>query len=106
MPNSDLTKAVAEYVHAAASDTDFIQECTETATALVDRFIGSSLVPSSVRRSAILEVAANLFNRRSSSRDSSTALDADSTASFFRPALDPLTPAYPLLRPYMSVFFA
>lgn len=101
-----MTSAVAAYVHGAAADTAFIEECTESATALVDRFIGSSPVPTAVRRSAILEVAANLFNRRASSRDSSTALDADSTAQFFRPALDPLTPAYPLLRPYMKAFFA
>ena len=41
----DMTSAVAAYVHGAAADTAFIEECTESATALVDRFIGSSPVP-------------------------------------------------------------
>ena len=105
LPNEELIRAAAEYVHATSGDRQFIAECTTSAAALVDRFIGTSQVPSDIRRSAIMEVTANLFNRRSSSRDASTALDADSTASFFRPALDPLTPAYPLLRPFMKAAF-
>jgi len=105
LPNEELIRAAAEYVHATSGDRQFVAECTTSAAALVDRFIGTSQVPSDIRRSAIMEVTANLFNRRSSSRDASTALDADSTASFFRPALDPLTPAYPLLRPFMKAAF-
>ena len=104
-PDESMISAAAEYVHATAGDRQFVAECTTAAAALVDRFIGTSTVPGDIRRSAILEVTANLFNRRSSSRDASTALDADSTASFFRPALDPLTPAYPMLRPFMKAAF-
>lgn len=105
LPNEELIRAAAEYVHATSGDRQFIAECTTSAAALVDRFIGTSQVPADIRKSAIMEVTANLFNRRSSSRDASTALDADSTAQFFRPALDPLTPAYPLLRPFMKAAF-
>lgn len=104
-PDEALISAAAEYVHATGGDRQFVAECTTAAAALVDRFIGTSKVPADIRKSAILEVTANLFNRRSSSRDASTALDADSTASFFRPALDPLTPAYPMLRPFMKAAF-
>lgn len=39
--------------------------------------------------------------------DASSAVKAmhETEECFFRPALDPLTPAYPLLRPYMKAFF-
>ncbi|WP_165544504.1 hypothetical protein [Schaalia vaccimaxillae] len=58
-------------------------------------------MPDEIRRAATLEVGANLFNRRASSRDSATGVDADTAPAFFRPALDPLTPAWPLLAPYL-----
>ena len=93
---------LAAYVLADSSDLDFVTECAHTATCLVENKIGRARVPDSVRKAAILEVGANLFNRRMSSRDSATGVDADTSPAFFRPALDPLTPAWPLLRPFLE----
>lgn len=95
-------ETLAAYVLADPSDRGFVAQCLETATSLVDAKIGRAQVPAQVRRAAILEVGANLFHRRQSSRDSATGIDADTGPSWFRPALDPLTPAWPLLRPFLE----
>lgn len=96
-----LAQALADYVLADPSDNEWVSQCAVSAQALVDSKIGGVPVPDEIRRSAILEVGANLFNRRSSSRDSGTGVDADTSPAFFRPALDPLTPAWPILAPYL-----
>lgn len=95
-------ETLAAYVLADPSDRGFVAQCVETATSLVDAKIARAAVPGEVRAAAILEVGANLFHRRQSSRDSATGIDADTGPSFFRPALDPMTPAWPLLAPYLT----
>lgn len=95
-------ETLAAYVLADPADLDFVSSCLQTATQLVESKIGRASVPEGVKETAILEVGANLFHRRQSSRDSATGLDADTAPAFFRPALDPLTPAWPLLRPFLE----
>ncbi|WP_428639688.1 hypothetical protein [Schaalia sp.] len=102
MPATSITEALAAYVLADPSDSEHVGACAQAATLLVDQKIASVRVPEEIRQAAILEVAANLFNRRASARDSATAVDADTAPAFFRPALDPMTPAWPLLAPYLT----
>lgn len=93
--------ALRAYVNADPGD-DYAAQCALTAHNLISQKIGRASVPADVLMQAFLEVAANLFNRRSHTRDTSTGLDADTTPAFFKPALDPMTPAWPILRPYLA----
>lgn len=102
MPAPSIADALAAYVLADPSDFEHVGQCAQTATLLVDQKIAGVRIPEQIRRAAILEVGANLFNRRASARDSATAVDADTAPAFFRPALDPITPAWPLLAPYLK----
>lgn len=93
--------ALRAYVNADPGD-DYAAQCALTAHEMITRKIGKTLVPEGVVMQAFLEVGANLFNRRSHTRDTSTGLDADTTPAFFKPALDPMTPAWPILRSYLA----
>lgn len=99
---SPYEAALSAYVLADRDDAEHVGQCARTAETLVTRAIGSQTVPDEIKRAAVLEVGANLFNRRASARDSATALDADTGPAFFRPSLDPMTPAWPILRPYIQ----
>lgn len=93
---------LSAYVLADPTDREHVGQCARAAETLVNRAIGSQNVPEEVKMAAVLEVGANLFNRRASARDSATGIDADTSPAFFRPSLDPMTPAWPILRPYIQ----
>lgn len=93
---------LAAYVRADPRDSEFVQQCTDTATGMVERRIGEIDVPEAVRDQAILEVAANLYQRRQSAAGTRSFTDPEMLGNPHRPALDPMTPAGPILQPYLG----
>ncbi|WP_114856467.1 hypothetical protein [Brachybacterium sp. YJGR34] len=98
MPTVDLQ----HYVRASQHDSAFVTECETRAAQLVADKVGTATVPPAVLSTAILEVAANLYQRRQSSIGTQSFGDPETLGNPMRPALDPLTPAWPLLRPYLG----
>ena len=98
----DLTEKLSAYVRASDRDRDFVGECAERAVALVASRVGEQSVPASVLSAAHLEVGANLYQRRASAIGTTNYGDPETLGNPMRPALDPMTPAWPLLRPYLG----
>lgn len=96
--SSELLK---EFVRASDIDNDYVDQCWEEAVALVDTFIGSHDLPTSVRTRAYLECGSELFHRRSAPMGVSQFASLDGTA--VRVARDPLVGVYPILRPYIGL---
>ena len=96
-----MNARLAEYVQAPPEDAGFIDQCEKAATDIVAARAGGAAIPEAVLAAATLEVAANLYNRRTSRRDLGVFGDAETAAPYQRPALDPFTPALPILRPYL-----
>lgn len=89
------------YVKATDRDA-FVDECSATAETLVDGHIGGVVgVPPEVRWAAVLEVGADLWNRRSA-RAGVIAIGAEDQAQAVRINRDPLASARPILRPYLG----
>lgn len=96
-----MNTRLAEYVQAPPEDAGFIDQCEKAATDIVAARAAGAAIPEAVLAAATLEVAANLYNRRTSRRDLGVFGDAETAAPYQRPALDPFTPALPILRPYL-----
>ncbi|WP_084130316.1 hypothetical protein [Demequina sp. NBRC 110055] len=92
------------YVNAGDSDSTFIAECNDQATALVSVYVGSTDVPLEVLDRAVLEVGAELFHRKSTKNG--IAQFADQNANPIRVARDPMVAAYPILNRYVGGGFA
>lgn len=90
---------LAKYVAAPRSaDRAFLDECLTAAVALIAEKVNAEKVPPALLNSATKQVAGNLYQRRQSSLERAGLGDgADMQLAFHRPALDPLTPAWPLL---------
>lgn len=103
-PTTTITwNDVRAYVKGNTADEDFLTQCAQAATERVTEAVGSATVPPAVLKTAMLEVAANLWNRRQNTLDAANLGDgSDTTPAFFRPALDPMTPARAILRPYLT----
>ncbi|SDU08335.1 hypothetical protein [Schaalia radingae] len=95
-----------QYVAAPASDQAFLELCTAQAESMVSRLVRRREVPQAARDAAQLEVAANLYQRRTARRDITNFSDGTAMPLQIRPALDPLTPARPILAPYLGVGIA
>lgn len=98
----DLTEKLSAYVRASDRDREFVGECADRAVALVASRVGEQPVPASVLSAAHLEVGANLYQRRASAIGTTNYNDPETLGNPMRPALDPMTPAWPLLRPYLG----
>lgn len=94
------------YVAAPAEDQDYLDLCVKQAADMVKQHIRNRNVPESALDAATLEVAANLYQRRTSRRDVMNFSDGTVMPAQIRPALDPLTPARPILKPYLGVGIA
>lgn len=94
--------ALQAYVRADARDLSFVAECATTARELVAGRVGTATVPESVLRTAVLEVGSNLYQRRVSRVGTPSFGDPEVMGNPHRPALDPMTPAWPILRPYLD----
>lgn len=94
------------YVAAPAEDQDYLELCVKQAHDMVLTHIRQRTVPESALDAATLEVAANLYQRRTSRRDVMNFSDGTVMPAQIRPALDPLTAARPILKPYLGVGIA
>lgn len=102
----DTTPATTDlswYVQAVGEDAPFAKECEGVATQMVHDFIGGETnpfkVPASVVARAVLEVGADLYYRKASRNGVATFGSVEPQP--FRLNRDPMTAAYPLLRPYL-----
>jgi hypothetical protein len=88
-----------DYVGSKETGT-FIDGCLNSAYAMVQRFVGTNAVPSSIIDQAVLQVGSELFHRRSAPNGISQF--ADMSGNPMRVARDPMVAAYDLLRPYVG----
>ena len=93
---------------AAPSTDPYLQACCDEASELVSTYAGPSAasVPIAVYRRATLEVAADLYHRRSARNGVAGFDDNDLTPAPVRINRDPLVPARPILRPWLGVGIA
>lgn len=95
---------LATYVHATnVEDQAHAAACVTEANALVMRAIGTDnpyQVPDELVARCILEVGAELYYRKSS-RHGISSFDGVEGAMPLRISRDPMTAAYPLLKPFI-----
>jgi hypothetical protein len=85
--------------YVGTEEVTFPQECLDSGTALVDRYIGETdTVPESILTQAILIASSELFHRRSA--PNGVAQFASFDGAPIRVAKDPMNAVYPLLMPY------
>lgn len=104
-PTPDELARLRGYVSTDATHDAFLSECWVAADELVSSHAGTATVPAGVRARAVLEVASELFHRRNAPAGV-LAQYADVGAAPIRIARDPMTPAYPMLAPYLPGGFA
>lgn len=80
--------------------SDFVSECLTAGNALVTKFVGESVVPTTVLDNAVLMASSELFYRRQSPQGVTQFAAMD--GSVVRAAKDPMNAARELLRPYTS----
>lgn len=102
MTVSDLTTRLAAYVGDVPVD-DYLRSCVTEATSLVGSQVGSVTIPQDVHDRAVMEVAAELFHRRSAPNGIKSFADGLDGASAIRVARDALVAARPLLAPYLPL---
>lgn len=98
----DALATLAGYVQATAADP-YVVKCANEATTMVGAVVskvGPDVVPAEVVARAVLEVGAELFNRRQS-RNGIVGLDNNDFAPM-RIARDPMKAAMPYLQPYLG----
>jgi hypothetical protein len=91
---SDWTE-LKQMVGSDSTDDVYVQNCWDTATALVEEFIGGEYVPTSIRDRAVLNVGSELYHQRNA--PNGLAQFASFETAPVRIARDPMTAAYPLL---------
>jgi hypothetical protein len=88
------------YVGAKDGSDAYVIACYEDATALVEAFIGTSVVPASAKDRAILETGSELFHRKNAPNGLAQFQGFDGAAPV-RIARDPMVGAYPILSRWM-----
>ena len=83
-------------------DSTFVDNCLESAGALVSRYIGDSDVPTEIEDQAVLITASEIFHRRQA--PGGIAQFADMSGGAVRVGKDPMNAAYELLRPFCGGF--
>lgn len=86
-------------------DEEFLQSCWDQATALVDGYVGENVVPSVALDRATLEVAAELFHRKSAPGGITQFATMDGPSPI-RMARDPMVGAYPILDRFLPAGLA
>lgn len=99
---ADLTARLAAYVGDVPNDS-FLRECAEQAATLIRDQVGTATVPDDVRDRAVLEVAAELYHRRSAPNGIKNFADGFDGTAAIRVARDALVAARPLLAPYLPL---
>lgn len=91
---------LATYVRSSGREQTLVDGLALTAATMVAEHVGTVTVPDAVLSQAILAVGANLYQKRTSTIGTGSFGEAELAGNPMRPALDPLTQAYPLLRAY------
>lgn len=99
MATTEQIAALRAYLR--VNSDDGLADAWDTADALVASFVGQAEVPAAVLKQAQLKTASELFHQRSAPQG--IAQFADQTGAPVRTARDPLTGAYPLLRPFVGL---
>lgn len=102
MTVADLTTRLAAYVGDVPID-DYLRSCVDEATALVGSQVGTAVIPQDVHDRAVMEVAAELYHRRSAPNGIKSFADGLDGATAIRVARDALVAARPLLAPYLPL---
>ncbi|WP_328530772.1 hypothetical protein OG984_06455 [Nocardioides sp. NBC_00368] len=96
---------VAEYVGSSGEYDILLTSCLAEAEVLVSSLVGSAVIPQVILDRAVLEVAADLFNRR----NAPNGITSQQFATFngvgtspVRINRDPLAAAYPLLKRWIT----
>lgn len=87
------------YVNAQDDDDAFVATCLAESIELVDRLIGTNVVPSAIKDRAYLETGADLFNRKNAPNGISQFADFGGEA--IRINRDPLVQARALLKGFL-----
>ena len=97
------TEDLRLYVKAKTAEESFLVECLTAANALIAAQYKVATVPAALLDNATKQVAGNLYRRRAADLERANLGDEPGAApAMFRPALDPLTPARPLLAPWKN----
>lgn len=83
------------------NDYSFEEGCVQTATALINNYIGTVSVPAVIKDQATLLAASELYHRRSA--PNGIAQFATMDGQPVRVAKDPMNAVYPLLLPFVKV---
>lgn len=102
MPQVDL----ATYVMSNGREQTLVDGLALSAATMVAKRIGSAVVPDAVLSQAILAVGANLYQKRTSTIGTGSFGEAELAGNPMRPALDPMTQAWPLLSPFVGPVIA
>ena len=99
-----MAMTLSAYVNAPDKDADYVADCADQATAMVEQFMTDNgrtgvTLPPSIKARAVLEVGAELYYRRSA-RLGIAGLDSGGEGQPLRITRDPMKAAYDLLRPY------
>lgn len=97
-----LVDRLVAYVGAPESDSDLARECVRTAFARITAYVGTAYVPPSTKDLAVLQVSAELFQRRSAPNGIAQFATPEGSGGV-RIARDPMLSAYPLLDPYLRL---
>lgn len=98
MPQVDL----GTYVRSNDREKNLVADLTLAAATMVAQRVGEAEVPDAVLSQAILAVGANLYQKRTSTTGAGSFDAAELAGNPMRPALDPMTQAWPLLTPYLG----
>lgn len=83
--------------------TLFVNECAAEAVDLIEHYIGDARgIPESVLTRAALEVAADLYHRRTARNGIAGFDESEIGSSPMRINRDPLAPARPILAPFLG----
>ena len=99
---ADLTTRVSAYVGDVPID-DYLRSCVDEATALVGSQVGSATIPQDVHDRAVMEVAAELYHRRSAPNGIKSFADGLDGASAIRVARDASSPRVPSSPHYLPL---
>nr|WP_300339923.1 hypothetical protein [Actinomyces sp.] len=105
-PTTDdvLAQDLAAYV-GGVPVTDYLRGCVSVARQAVDQHVRACQVPEETRARAVMEVAAELYHRKSAPNGIKSYGDLDGVAAV-RVARDAMVAARPLLAPYLPLAIA
>jgi hypothetical protein len=91
-----------EFVGAHDDSDTYVTSCFDTADALVEDFIGTNAVPTSIKDRCVLIVGSELFHQKNAPQGIAQFAAFDGGGPI-RVARDPMVGAYPLLARYMVI---